>query len=207
MGSKWVLVNLAPQLVGSRCDYQIAETDGILMLTPTASSWHCAAPVPDSGLLPAVLELCAGFGGMGIGTSFLGGEVAVSVDHNGLSISHLQRNTKGPVLQLDLTCLGSAKLIHQQCSSIGTTTLGFPCQPFSSQGSQMRADTRFAVFQPSAWNVPPLESWTPTSTFQTVGHIVETWGVWPLEDEKALSLTAEAHQFYADPSLAVTNIT
>ena len=183
MGSKWVLVNLAPQLVGSRCDYQIAETDSILMLTPTASSWHCAAPVPDSGLLPAVLELCSGFGGMGIG------------------------NTKGPVLQLDLTCLGSAKLIHQQCSSIGTTTLGFPCQPFSSQGSQMRADTRFAVFQPSAWNVPPLESWTPTSTFQTVGHIVETWGVWPLEDEKALSLTAEAHQFYADPGLAVTNIT
>ena len=246
-------------------DYQIAETEGILMLTSMASSWHCGAPVPASGLMSTVLELCAGFGGMGIGASFLGGEVVASVDHNALSVRHSHRNTNGLVLPLDLTKLDSAKLIHQNCPPIGTVTLGFPCQPFSNQGSRLGVqDARFAVFwaglriifltqpqsailecvqqvesvqeiteglkaladamqwtvmttllhlherwpsrrsrwwallQPSVWDHLPLESWLPTSTFPTVGHLVETWGTWTLPEEQALSLTPEEHQFYFD---------
>ena len=144
----WRSANLAPQLVGPRCDYQIAETDGILMLTPTASSWHCATPVPDSGLLPTVLELCAGFGGMGIGTSFLGGEVAVSVDHNGLSISHLQRKHERTSASIGLD-------LSRQCQTHPSTVFQYRKLPlldshvslFSSQGSQMRAhDTRICCF-------------------------------------------------------------
>ena len=34
---------------------------------------------------PLILELCAGFGGAGIGASFIGGKVAVSVDNNQLA--------------------------------------------------------------------------------------------------------------------------
>ena len=139
-----------PALVPGRVtlyDYQIDENEGILMLTPTASSWHGVAPVPDCGLLPTVLELCAGFGGMGLGVEFLGGHVVMSVDHCGLSIEHLKRNFKGKVLQVDLTSKTCAKQLHQQCPHIGTTTLGFPCQPFSSQGNQMGTqDCRFEVF-------------------------------------------------------------
>ena len=39
---------------------------------------------------------------MGVGASFAGGIPFVSVDHNGLSCSHLTANHHGETLQLDL---------------------------------------------------------------------------------------------------------
>ena len=118
-------------------EYLIEEDDGITFLTCSAEAWWRMAPVLDDGLSPDLLELCAGTGAMGHGASFLGGRVQVAVDHNELACQHLLANQHGTVLQLDLTDPNSTKIIHQHCPAvIGTTLFGFPCQPYSSQGSQ-----------------------------------------------------------------------
>ena len=99
-------------------------------------------------LSPRLLELCAGFGGMGIGASFAGAEPWVSVDWNGLACSHLNRNHHGKVLQLDLQNLDSARIIHTEFDgSPGTATMGFPCQPHSTQGAGLgQHDPRHQTF-------------------------------------------------------------
>jgi hypothetical protein len=80
---------------------------------------------------------------------FLKGYPVVSVDINPLACTHLERNSHGTVLRMDLTHPSSAKLIHQQVGeSPGTVTFGFPCQPFSSQGLMLgSSDIRFEVFK------------------------------------------------------------
>ena len=95
-----------------------------------------------------LLELGAGIGGMGTDL-FLKGYPVVSVDINPLACTHLERNSHGTVLRMDLTHPSSAKLIHQQVGeSPGTVTFGFPCQPFSSQGLMLgSSDIRFEVFK------------------------------------------------------------
>ena len=45
-------------------------------------------------LSPLILEVFAGCGGMGIGASFVGGVPVVSVDHNHLSVAHLEANQR-----------------------------------------------------------------------------------------------------------------
>ena len=62
---------------------------------------------------------------MGVGASFAGGIPFVSVDHNGLSCSHLTANHHGEILQLDLTLPESARIIHMKFgASPGTVFLG-----------------------------------------------------------------------------------
>ena len=57
----------------------------------------CLAPTFDQGLLPDIVELCAGSGGMGIGAAFTGGQVRVSVDIQRLSTQQLEANHHGAV--------------------------------------------------------------------------------------------------------------
>ena len=129
-------------------DYQVHQEEDMILLAPTESSSACGSLRHAQGLLPDLLELCAGIGGMGHGAAFVGGRPKVAVDHNPLSVQHLRANHHGHVLSLDITDSASPKLIHQACTDvIGTTLFGFPCQPYSTQGSQLGAfDTRFKVF-------------------------------------------------------------
>ena len=91
--------------------FQKGDVDDSVYLHPAEDSWwFCHAPQLD--LSPRLLELCAGVGGMGVGASFAGGIPFVSVDHNGLSCSHLNANHHGEILQLDLTLPESARIIH-----------------------------------------------------------------------------------------------
>eukprot|EP00435_Cladocopium_sp_Y103_P055969 s825_g18.t1 len=132
----------------SMYDYLVQRDDELTFLVATPTSWMCTAPSFDHGLLPDLLELCAGTGGMGLGAAFAGGKVQVSVDNCELATQHLLANQHGQVLRMDLTDPQAPKLIHQACAGpIGTATMGFPCQPFSSQGwRQGITDSRFQVF-------------------------------------------------------------
>ena len=73
-----------------------------IQATLTQDAWWAIYQATDSELTPAILELCAGFGGMGIGAGFLGGKPVVSVDFTELACSHLRANHHGQVLHLDL---------------------------------------------------------------------------------------------------------
>ena len=128
-------------------DARVLEKDIFTFLALTEETWWCAVP-DQSKLAPTLLELCAGFGGMGIGGMWMGAKVLVAVDKNQLATTHLEANHHGKVLKLDLMELNSAKKIHQACeTSPGTATFGFPCQPHSTQGMQKGSqDTRFDVF-------------------------------------------------------------
>ena len=130
-------------------EYLIEEDDGITFLTRTTEAWWRMAPDQREELSPNLLELCAGTGAMGHGASFLGGQVHVAVDHNDLACQHLRANQHGTILQLDMTDPANAKLIHQACPEVvGTVLLGFPCQPYSTQGHQMGSiDGRYQVSQ------------------------------------------------------------
>ena len=85
---------------------------------------------------------------MGIGASFLGGQLGLSVDVNTASVEHLRRNGHGTVLQLDITTPASTPIIHKAGDGrTFTATLGFPCQPWSSQGARSgMLDRRTQVF-------------------------------------------------------------
>ena len=69
---------------------------------------------------------------MGIRIEYLGGIVCASVDWNAFAVQHVERNTAGPVFQMDIHELATVKTVHQACPRIGTTTLGFPRQPLIS---------------------------------------------------------------------------
>ena len=92
-----------------------------------------------------ILELCAGSGAMGAAATFAGAEVAVSIDDSPYVAAHLQGNSHGIALAASLEDI---QTIHEAHLHLGTRSatamLGFPCQPFSSQGLQLAdEDTRF----------------------------------------------------------------
>ena len=65
-----------------------------------------------------------------------------------MACCHLNANSHGQVLKMDLMSADCAKLIHREFGgSPGTIAFGFPCQPFSSQGMQMGSiDVWFRTF-------------------------------------------------------------
>eukprot|EP00438_Fugacium_kawagutii_P036700 Skav200932 [mRNA] locus=scaffold2433:372726:376943:+ [translate_table: standard] len=108
----------------------------------------CISSNGAASLSPQILELCSGFGGLGIGAAFLGGEPFVSIDWNDLACDHLRLNAHGKVIQYDIQDLCCARIAHEAFgTNPGTTTMGFPCQPHSSQGRGLgSADPRHMTF-------------------------------------------------------------
>ena len=95
-----------------------------------------------------VIELCAGVGGIGIGSEPCGFQVLARVDCNALVIEHLLKLGHGLVLQADITHDSTAQLLHAHFPfRVGILTSGFNCQPFSLQGDRREfADERVGSF-------------------------------------------------------------
>ena len=86
-----------------------------------------------------VVELCAGTGSMGIGPIFLGATLCASVENNHLACRHLSLNNHGAIFERSLDDPSLTLELRNAIGSVPATfTLGFPCQPFSMQGSQLR---------------------------------------------------------------------
>ena len=143
--SVWICNVELPLGTISVYDFVVVEVDDHIFLRCGEGSHWQRSGTELSGLSDAVLELCAGVGGMGVGASFLGGSPILSVDSNELSCKHLRANDHGTVLKLDLNEPSSLKTIHQHLDvTPGTVTMGFPCQPYSQQGSRLGSnDPRF----------------------------------------------------------------
>ena len=100
-----------------------------------------------------VVEFCAGSGAMGAAAEFLGGEVLASVDNNLMAVEHLERNSHGQVFH---GAVGDPHILHQVHEltfGLGFTIMtGFPCQPYSLQGSQAaEKDRRSSTLSDVAW--------------------------------------------------------
>ena len=94
-----------------------------------------------------IVDVCAGHGAIGHALSYLGAELAASLDHNSLSAEHLRKSTKAPVIEADIQDLEAVRQIHESLGQRSCTMVaGFPCQPHSTQGRQLGAlDARFTA--------------------------------------------------------------
>ena len=134
-------VCVAPPCSAEEGRYSVYNLQDVLLplwhLTRTADTQVFRIDRDALAFSPHVVELCAGFGGMGIGASHLGGQTILCADHNNVVCNHLAAN-HARVLKLDLNLPAAAQQIHQACGNTAATfVLGFPCQPYSSQGRRL----------------------------------------------------------------------
>ena len=126
----------------------VNEVDPIVMLACDESTVCVSSPPLMGTFAPHVVELGACTGAMAIGPMFVGARVAACVDNCNLACQHLRLNQHGAVLEADLLDPATTRCLHQTLDSTPHTSLfGFPCQPYSSQGSQRhQLDPRSKVF-------------------------------------------------------------
>ena len=113
----------------------VVSVSPCLVLSLSQSS-TCFSHAPMGNELTSnLLEIGAGFGGMGIGAAYMGAKPYLSVDHCQLCVEHLQANTHGKVLLQDINDTEAPLNIHRLCHGVPLlATFGFPCQPYSRQG-------------------------------------------------------------------------
>ena len=108
------------------------------VIAANEESWAVQTAFDPEHPSPYIMELCAGFGGMGIGSSFLGGQTLISVDINELAIGHLRQITNNKQVKMDINAKDAPFRMHQVTQgSAPTATMGFPCQPYSEQGHRL----------------------------------------------------------------------
>ena len=86
-------------------------------------------------------DLCCGLGGFASALGFVGTQVISAVDFSSLALSAFQLNHDVPSFCADV---GNSELLFQlhrlqnqhKCQPL--ITAGFPCQPLSAQGQQLR---------------------------------------------------------------------
>ena len=99
-----------------------------------------------------LVDLCSGLGGLSQGVQSMQGQVLLHVDKSALATQHVMANG-GAALQGDIGNPQVQRALHDMCQgkavSVGS---GFPCQPYSRQGSRLgvgdpRSLTLFHVLQ------------------------------------------------------------
>ena len=116
-------------------DAVVEDTEPVLLVLDSKS---IVVPFnPDRDFQLNIKEICAGMGGIGLGVSFMNGNIAASLDSSSLACEHLLLNRHGEVLCRDL-CNDSAKgELHVSGGHAPILAAGFPCQPHSTQGMQL----------------------------------------------------------------------
>ena len=103
--------------------------------------------VVDAPFSFTIKEVCAGMGGIGLGSVPLGGSIVASLDVMPLACQHLERNQHGQVLLRDLGKDHAKGELHELGGHACILTSGFPCQPHSTQGMRLgAADPRHQTF-------------------------------------------------------------
>eukprot|EP00438_Fugacium_kawagutii_P001787 Skav235966 [mRNA] locus=scaffold592:118205:122734:+ [translate_table: standard] len=118
-------------------------------LFEVGASEVCCSSVPPVDSLRWAHDLCCGLGGFSTAWTFLGGVVASAVDWNELACTAFSRSHPTPLLHADIALSSTVRDLHvlQLAQGVQPWILaGFPCQPYSVQGSLGRdQDPRSAV--------------------------------------------------------------
>ena len=106
----------------------------ILVLGEDSKIFRHEPPSWDS--LNAVLELCAGFGGMTQGLSACGFHTVAAVDFNDRMCQLYKKQHDIDTITGDVNDLDTVCKVWHQAKGVGTLAAGFACQPFSKLGDQ-----------------------------------------------------------------------
>ena len=124
----------------------------------------------------AVIELCAGFGGMSQGLTACGFHPVLAVDFNEKMCQLYEQQCNVPTIVGDVNDLDTVCKVWHFAKGAGTVAAGFACQPFSRLGDQKggqdaRAQSLRGILQVAFYvqaHVLILECVTPASTNQFV---------------------------------------
>ena len=147
---------ITEEVLPTRCSVHLALVTQVLplVLTLDEDSKVIETERKIHHLGTGVVELCAGSGAMGSAMAFLGAKPLLAWDHSAVSVRHLKENQHGKVIHgcvSDLHALKEAHMCLEHQSFVGT--LGFPCQPYSTQGrGRGSADARFHTLPTSLKN-------------------------------------------------------
>ena len=127
--------------------WEVIDVDPVVLTRHPSSVAHPNAFSPFR-FSTKVIELCAGSGAMGLGTTFVGARVAAAIEKNTFAAEHLRRNSHGAVFEGSVASVDVLALAHGALDGEPATGFaGFPCQPFSCQGlGKGETDFRFEGF-------------------------------------------------------------
>ena len=121
------------------------KDDAILLELDDQSTWF-PSRTPNCNDLRFLHDVCAGMGGFSTGFVHLGGQVVSAVDISSLACVAYHRIFDHVCLHADIGDPATIRLMHKEqfrFESQPIMAAGFPCQPLSPQGSQLRsADPR-----------------------------------------------------------------
>ena len=147
LGADQRLVFTAPLPMGKFTIYEavVLETDPCILCID--SQTMIVPHAPKVGFHWEIKEICAGMGGIGLGSRSFGGTIVASLDCNELACQHLKLNQHGQVLCKDLCEDRSKAELHAINGHTEVLAAGFPCQPHSVQGLRLGSnDPRHRIY-------------------------------------------------------------
>eukprot|EP00438_Fugacium_kawagutii_P009646 Skav214995 [mRNA] locus=scaffold508:738590:743089:- [translate_table: standard] len=83
-----------------------------------------------------VVEICSGFGCMGVGLEHAGFQISLRCDWSEAILQLAEANFDSPILCADINEVGFVGRLLNKCSTAGVLAAGVACQPYSRLGDQ-----------------------------------------------------------------------